>query len=123
MTCTGRIPCGLCSPNSTASTWVTRMDLARLTRQDTGQLVAQITGREPREDLLTAVYRRAEGNPLFIEALVGNGEQDSGLPESLHDLLMAGLRQLPEETQDDGPGRERGRRADRARPADRGDRA
>ena len=27
--------------------WVTRMDLARLTRQDTGQLVAQITGREP----------------------------------------------------------------------------
>ena len=70
--------------------WVTRMDLARLTRQDTGQLVAQITGREPREDLLTAVYRRAEGNPLFIEALVGNGEQDSGLPESLHDLLMAG---------------------------------
>ena len=80
--------------------WVTRMDLARLTRQDTGQLVAQITGREPREDLLTAVYRRAEGNPLFIEALVGNGEQDSGLPESLHDLLMAGLRQLPEETQE-----------------------
>ena len=62
--------------------------------------MAQITGREPREDLITAVYRRAEGNPLFIEALVGNGEQDSGLPESLHDLLMAGLRQLPEETQD-----------------------
>ncbi len=38
--------------------WVTRMDLARLTRQDTGQLVAQITGREPGDDLLAAVYRR-----------------------------------------------------------------
>ena len=80
--------------------WVARMHLARLTRQDTGQLVAQITGREPGEDLLTAVYRRAEGNPLFVEALVGNGEPGSGLPESLHDLLMAGLRRLPEETQE-----------------------
>jgi ATP/maltotriose-dependent transcriptional regulator MalT len=80
--------------------WVTRMDLARLTRQDTGQLVAQITGREPGDDLLAAVYRRAEGNPLFVEALVGDGEPDSGLPESLHDLLMAGLRRLPEETQE-----------------------
>ena len=80
--------------------WVTRMNLARLTRQDTGQLLAQLTGREPGDDLLAAVYRRAEGNPLFVEALVGNGEQDSGLPESLHDLLMGGLRQLPEETQE-----------------------
>ena len=80
--------------------WVTRMDLARLTRQDTGRLVAQITGREPGDDLLAAVYGRAEGNPLFVEALVGDGEPGSGLPESLHDLLMAGLRRLPEETQE-----------------------
>jgi ATP/maltotriose-dependent transcriptional regulator MalT len=80
--------------------WVTRMDIARLTRQDTGRLVAQLTGREPDEELLTAVYRRAEGNPLFVEALVGNGEPGTGLPESLHDLLMAGLRRLPEETQE-----------------------
>ncbi len=79
---------------------VTRMDLGRLSRQDTGQLVAQLTGREPDDDLVAAVYRRAEGNPLFTEALVGNGESDSGLPESLHDLLMAGLRRLPEETQE-----------------------
>jgi ATP/maltotriose-dependent transcriptional regulator MalT len=79
---------------------VTRMDLGRLSRQDTGQLVAQLTGREPGDDLVAAVYRRAEGNPLFTEALVGNGESDSGLPESLHDLLMAGLRRLPEETQE-----------------------
>jgi len=80
--------------------WVTRMDLARLTRRDTGLLVTQITGREPGESLLTAVYRRAEGNPLFVEALVGDGEPGAGLPESLHDLLMAGLRRLPDETQE-----------------------
>ena len=80
--------------------WVTRMDLARLTRQETGQLMAQITGREPGDNHLAAVYHRAEGNPLFVEALVGDGEAGSGLPESLHDLLMAGLRRLPEETQE-----------------------
>jgi ATP/maltotriose-dependent transcriptional regulator MalT len=79
---------------------VIRMDLGRLSRQDTGRLVAQLTGREPGDELVAAVYRRAEGNPLFTEALVGNGESDSGLPESLHDLLMAGLRRLPEETQE-----------------------
>jgi ATP/maltotriose-dependent transcriptional regulator MalT len=80
--------------------WVTRMGLGRLSRQDTSQLVAQLTGREPADDVVAAVYRRAEGNPLFVEALVGNDEPDSGLPESLHDLLMAGLRRLPEETQE-----------------------
>jgi DNA-binding CsgD family transcriptional regulator/tetratricopeptide (TPR) repeat protein len=84
--------------------WVSRMDLGRLSREDTAQLVAQIIGREPTDDLLAAVYRRAEGNPLFTEALVGNsagnGEPGSRLPESLHDLLMAGLRRLPEETQE-----------------------
>jgi predicted ATPase len=80
--------------------WVTRMDLARLTRQDTRLLVTQITGREPGDDLLTAVHRRAAGIPLFVEALVGDGEPAAGLPESLHDLLMAGLRRLPEETQE-----------------------
>jgi ATP/maltotriose-dependent transcriptional regulator MalT len=80
--------------------WVTRMDLGRLSRQDTGQLAAQIIGREPGHDLLAAVYGRTEGNPLFVEALLGDGELGSGLPESLHDLLMTGVRRLPEETQE-----------------------
>ncbi len=80
--------------------WVTRMDLGRLARQDTGQLVAQITGREPDDDLLAAVYRRTEGNPLFVEALLGDGAQGADLPESLRDLLVASVRRLPEETQE-----------------------
>src|SRR5690349_14575853 len=84
--------------------WVSRLDLGRLSRSVTAQLVAQFMGRVPADDLLAAVYQRAEGNPLFTDALVGNGagngEPGSGLPESLHDLLMAGLRRLPEETQE-----------------------
>jgi DNA-binding CsgD family transcriptional regulator len=80
--------------------WVTRLELGRLTRADTRELVARITGSEPREDAARAVYRRTDGNPLFVEALIGDGEQGSGLPESLRDLLIAGVRRLPEQTQD-----------------------
>jgi ATP/maltotriose-dependent transcriptional regulator MalT len=80
--------------------WVTKMDLGRLTRPDTGQLVAQITGHQPPDDLLAAVYRRTEGNPLFVEALLADGELGSALPESLRDLLVAAVRRLPEDTQD-----------------------
>jgi ATP/maltotriose-dependent transcriptional regulator MalT len=80
--------------------WVTRMDLGRLTRQDTGKLATQITGRKPDEELLAAVYRRSQGNPLFVEALFGDGEPGVGLPESLRDLLVAAVRRLPEQTQE-----------------------
>ena len=80
--------------------WVTRLDLGRLTRQGTDQLVTQIIGRDPGDELLAAVYRRTEGNPLFVEALLGDGELGAGLPESLRDLLVASVRRLPEETQE-----------------------
>ncbi len=89
--------------------WVTRMELGRLSRPDTGELVARLSGHEPDEEVLERVYRRTEGNPLFVEALLGDGEPDSGLPESLRDLLVAGVRRLPEDTAGAGPGRERGR--------------
>jgi len=80
--------------------WVTRMDLGRLRRQDTSRLVAQITGRSPDDDLLAAVYRRAEGNPLFVEALLADGTLVPGVPESLRDLLVAAVRRLPEPAQE-----------------------
>ena len=81
------------------------------------------SGREPGDALLAAVYRRAEGNPLFVEVLVGDGEPGSGLPESLHDLLMAGLRRLPEETQEVVRVASAGGERIGPRPADRGHRA
>jgi ATP/maltotriose-dependent transcriptional regulator MalT len=80
--------------------WVTRMELGRLSRPDTGELVARLLGREPGEEVLETVYRRTEGNPLFVEALLSEGELGSGLPESLRDLLVAGVRRLPEDTQE-----------------------
>ena len=81
--------------------WVTRIELGRLTRRDTDDLVTRITGRWPSEDVLAAVYRRTEGNPLFVEALIGDGENlGTGVPDSLRDLLVASVRRLPEPTQD-----------------------
>ena len=80
--------------------WVTRMDLGRLSRPDTERLVSQITGRGTDDDLAAAVYRRTEGNPLFVEALLDDDELGSGLPESLRDLLVAAVRRLPEQTQE-----------------------
>jgi DNA-binding CsgD family transcriptional regulator/tetratricopeptide (TPR) repeat protein len=80
--------------------WVTRIELDRLTRRDTDDLIASITGRRPREEVLEAVYHRAEGNPLFVEALISDGELGSSLPDSLRDLLVASVRRLPEPTQE-----------------------
>jgi hypothetical protein len=49
---------------------------------------------------LADAYQRTEGNPLFVEALLGDGGLGSGLPESLRDLVVAGVRRMPEPTQE-----------------------
>jgi DNA-binding CsgD family transcriptional regulator len=86
--------------------WVERVEVSRLTRSDTNELTQRILGREPRADVADALYRRSEGNPLFVEALLScdgdgcDGELSHDLPETLRDLLLDGMRKLPEETQE-----------------------
>jgi len=81
--------------------WVERIELPRLTRYDTGELVAGIRGRQPTSDLADALYHRSDGNPLFVEALLCcDGELSAELPESLRDLLLDSVRRLPEDTQE-----------------------
>jgi DNA-binding CsgD family transcriptional regulator len=81
--------------------WVERIDLPRLTSHDTAALAAGILGRELAADLADTLYRRTEGNPLFVETLLGcDGELYCELPESLRDLLLDGVRRLPEDTQE-----------------------
>ena len=81
--------------------WVERIELPRLTRQDTSELAVRILGREPAGELAEALYHRSEGNPLFIEALLCcDGELSPELPESLRDLLLESVRRLPEDTQE-----------------------
>jgi DNA-binding CsgD family transcriptional regulator len=81
--------------------WVERIELPRLTRQDTEELAVRILGREPAEELAEALYHRSEGNPLFVEALLCcDGELSPELPESLRDLLLESVRRLPDDTQE-----------------------
>src|SRR5215470_18149512 len=81
--------------------WVERMELPRLGRLQADELVARITGREPELRLADQIYRRAEGNPLFVEELLCcDGRLSAGLPESLRDLLLAAVQRLPEDTQE-----------------------
>ena len=81
--------------------WVERVELPRLTRNDTSQLVVRILGRQPTGDLADALYHRSAGNPLFVEALLCcDGELSAELPESLRDLLLESVRRLPDDTQE-----------------------
>jgi predicted ATPase/DNA-binding CsgD family transcriptional regulator len=77
--------------------WVQRAELPRLTRGETGELLAAIAGQEPEAARADSVFARSEGNPLFIEELLGC---DDELPESLRDLVLARVQRLPEVTQD-----------------------
>ncbi len=81
--------------------WVERLDLPRLTRREGRELMARLLGREPDPELVARVYARSEGNPLFLEALLRRDEMlEPGLPESLRDLVLADVRQLPAQTQE-----------------------
>ncbi len=81
--------------------WVERLELPRLTRHDTEELVVRILGRSPASHTADALYHRSEGNPLFVEALLScDGELSRELPESLRDLLLDAVRRLPEDTQE-----------------------
>jgi DNA-binding CsgD family transcriptional regulator len=81
--------------------WVERIELPRLTRNDTGELAVRILGRKTAGDLADVLYHRSEGNPLFVEALLCcDGELSVELPESLRDLLLDSVRRLPEDTQE-----------------------
>jgi DNA-binding CsgD family transcriptional regulator/tetratricopeptide (TPR) repeat protein len=77
--------------------WVQRGELPRLTRGETGELLAAIAGQEPDPARVDTVFARSEGNPLFVEELLCCGDV---LPESLRDLVLARVQRLPDTTQD-----------------------
>ncbi len=81
--------------------WVQRIDLPALTRREAGELATWITGRVPDATWTDRLYRRTEGNPLFLETLLASQDTEIGeLPDSLRDLVLIGVRRLPEESQE-----------------------
>ncbi|ACZ83788.1 HTH-type transcriptional regulator MalT [Streptosporangium roseum] len=77
---------------------VLRLDLPRLTHDEVAAQMAGILGTAPEFARVGKVFQRSEGIPLFVEALVECGAECS-FPESLHDLIIGSVEQLPDETQ------------------------
>jgi ATP/maltotriose-dependent transcriptional regulator MalT len=77
---------------------VVRIDLPRLTRAETAGQLTGILGREPEPRLVDMVYERSSGIPLLVEATADHPE--TGMPQSVRDLVLVGVNRLPEDTQD-----------------------
>ncbi|WP_158542865.1 ATP-binding protein [Phytoactinopolyspora halophila] len=81
--------------------WVNRRELARLTRDEVNQQARHLLGATPSAERIANVYRRSDGIPLFVEALLAeSGPGDTAPPRSLQDLLLAPIHRLPAETSD-----------------------
>jgi predicted ATPase len=75
--------------------WVERTELPRLTRPEAAEQMAAILGHQPAETQVDTVFRRSDGNPLFVEHVVGC---DAGGAASLRNLMLASVQRLPEQT-------------------------
>ena len=79
---------------------VTRLELPRLSRDQVAVQLEGIAGRPPEPAVITAVFERGSGIPLFTEALLSaDGTVSPRLPWSLRDLLLGTVKELPEPTQ------------------------
>jgi DNA-binding CsgD family transcriptional regulator len=67
---------------------------APLSRHETGRQLAALLAREPEPTLVTRVFNRSRGNPLFVEALAQAPEDN---PAELRELLLAGLPEFTAE--------------------------
>src|SRR5215208_4534817 len=78
-----------------------RIELARLTRAELSEQLADILDAMPGADVIERLYGRSEGNPLFTEELLAAGGDGGGaLPPTLRDALMVRTERLPENAQE-----------------------
>ena len=80
---------------------VERIDLERLDQAQTGELLTAIIGAPPSPSLAEQIHRRSEGNPFFVEELLGAGEDGGAarLPPTLREVLLARILALPDRAQ------------------------
>ena len=80
---------------------VERIDLGRFDRRETAEQLEALLGERVAPSMVEDVYCRAEGNAFFTEELacsVSCGGEDE-LSWTLHDLFLARVETLPEDTQ------------------------
>jgi DNA-binding CsgD family transcriptional regulator len=80
--------------------WVDRKELPPLTRGQAEELASVVLGQAPEQGQADAIYRRAQGNPLFTEELLACSDGCDMVPDSLADLLLQVVRRLPDDTQE-----------------------
>jgi DNA-binding CsgD family transcriptional regulator/tetratricopeptide (TPR) repeat protein len=80
---------------------VERIELRRLEPAETQALLTAIRGTPATKELADQIHRRSDGNPFFVEELLGAGEDaaDGRLPQTLRDVLLARIVALPEPAQ------------------------
>ena len=79
---------------------VERTVVSRLGSAETGELLASILGETPSAELAARVHRRSDGNPFFVEELVGAGARAAGsIPPTLREVLLSRIVALPEDAQ------------------------
>jgi DNA-binding NarL/FixJ family response regulator len=77
-----------------------RIDLARLHRDDVVRQLARLAGRTPSPELADRIWRRSEGNPMFVEELFATSGDGSGdePPGTLVEILLGRVAGLPPES-------------------------
>ncbi|WP_447040162.1 helix-turn-helix transcriptional regulator [Streptomyces sp. DSM 118878] len=80
---------------------VRRIELGRFSKDEVARQMAGILAAEPEPSLVDEVFDRSDGNAFFVEelAVAAHGGSRAGLTDSLRDLLLVRVEELPEDTQ------------------------
>ncbi|MFD0550227.1 AAA family ATPase [Streptomyces rectiviolaceus] len=80
---------------------VRRIELARFSKVEVARQMAGILSAEPAQTLVDDVFDRSDGNAFFVEelAVASHGDSCASLTDSLRDLLLVRVEELPEDTQ------------------------
>jgi DNA-binding NarL/FixJ family response regulator len=80
---------------------VERVSLVRLDEDQTAQLLEAILGEPPTPSLVDRVHRRSDGNPFFVEELIGAGAKAASgpMPATLREVLLTRIVALPDQAQ------------------------
>ena len=81
--------------------YVTQMTIAPLSAADSARLLESVAGPQSiTTDVSSAILRRGEGNPFFLEELarsaIDQGTAAEAIPETVHGVIMARLDRLPD---------------------------
>ena len=80
---------------------VERVALVRLDADETAALLEAILGEPPTASLVDRVHRRSDGNPFFVEELLGAGAKAASgpIPATLREVLLTRIVALPDPAQ------------------------